>query len=87
MSDSIESDLVKSINWLLHIVKNRIDKSELEEEVKDELHETAISILVSCMDNNLPLEEVQHQLVRAHLLWSSVVKLINGNAKNMSMEE
>ena len=86
MSDSIEADLVKSINWVLYIVQNRIDNSQIEEYIKEELHDTAISILIGSMENNLALEEVQHHLVRAHLLWSSVVKLIKGNANNMSME-
>ena len=87
MSDSIQADLVKSIHWVLYIAKNRIDNSQLEEDIKEELHDTAISILVGSMENNLALEEVQHHLVRVHLLWSSVVQLVNCNAKNMSIEE
>ena len=85
MDDTIENDLVQTINWMMHMIKARIDRSCIREYIKAELHETGAIIFIESKKQSITLDEVQGLLVRAHLLWSTVVAAAR-DSENNNME-
>lgn len=86
MDDTIEFELVQTINWMLHMIKARIDRPCIREYIKAELHEIGATIFIESKNLSITLDEVQGLLVRAHLLWSTVVATAkDSESKNMEI--
>ena len=85
MDSTIEFELVQTIEWMMHIIKARINRSCIREYIKAEFHGLAATIFIESKNLSITLDEVQSLLVRAHLLWSSVVAAAR-DSENNNME-